>query len=137
MTFRIAPNLTLPEAVLSQHMAVLGKTRSGKSSVMRLFVEHLLDRKERVCVIDPKGDWHGLRASADGKSAGYPVVIFGGAKADVPLNAHAGASVAELVSTGNRPCVIDLGGWMVSSGRGSLSTSPARFSSRLTRRSGW
>jgi hypothetical protein len=31
----------------------------------------------------------------------------------VPLNAHAGASVAELVATGNRPCVIDLGGWMV------------------------
>lgn len=102
-----------PSAVLSQHVAVLGKTRSGKSSVMRLMVEQLLDQGQRVCILDPKGDWHGLRASADGKHAGYPVVIFGGERADVPLNAHAGSSVAELVATGNRPCVIDLGGWMV------------------------
>lgn len=102
-----------PEMILSQHTAVLGKTRSGKSSVMRLLVEWLMDRNERVCIVDPKGDWHGLRSSADGKKAGYPVVIFGGSRADVPLNAHAGASVAELVASGNRPCVIDLGGWMV------------------------
>ena len=110
---KLSDKLSLPGALLAQHMAVLGKTRSGKSSVMRLFVESLLARNERVCVIDPKGDWHGLRSSADGKHAGYPVVIFGGQKADIPLNAHAGASVAELVANGNRPCVIDLGGWMV------------------------
>lgn len=110
---KLSSDLSLPDAVLNQHMAVLGKTRSGKSSVMRLFVENLLGRGERVCVIDPKGDWWGLKSSADGKHAGFPVVIFGGSKADVPLNAHAGSSVAELVATGNRPCVIDLGGWMV------------------------
>jgi DNA helicase HerA-like ATPase len=31
----------------------------------------------------------------------------------VPINEHAGAHVAELFATGNRPCLIDLGGWMV------------------------
>ncbi|MGH2899540.1 MAG: hypothetical protein ACRDMZ_12760, partial [Solirubrobacteraceae bacterium] len=30
-----------------------------------------------------------------------------------PLNPRAGAAVAELVATGNRSCLIDLGGWMV------------------------
>lgn len=105
--------MKIPPAILAQHLAVLGKTGSGKSSVLRLLVESLLERNERVCVIDPKGDWYGLKSSRDGTKAGYPVVIFGGAHADVPLNAHAGASVAELVATGNRPCVIDLGGWMV------------------------
>lgn len=114
MKLDLGHNLKLPEAVLAQHMAVLGKTRSGKSSVLRLFVEALLERKERVCVLDPKGDWWGLKSSADGKRAGYGVVIFGGKRADIPLNQHAGASVAELVASGNRPCVIDLGGWMVS-----------------------
>lgn len=114
MKLDLGHNLTLPDAVLAQHMAVLGKTRSGKSSVLRLFVEALLERKERVCVLDPKGDWWGLKSSADGKRAGYGVVIFGGQRADIPLNQHAGASVAELVASGNRPCVIDLGGWMVS-----------------------
>jgi hypothetical protein len=105
--------MNLPIAALSQHIIVLGKTRSGKSSTIRLLVESLLDDKKPVCIIDPKGDWWGLKSSANGKQAGYPVVIFGGEHADVPLNAHAGGHVAELIATGNRPCIIDLGGWMV------------------------
>jgi hypothetical protein len=40
-------------------------------------------------------------------------VIFGGEHADVPINQSSGAAIAELVATGNRPCIIDLGGWMV------------------------
>lgn len=104
--------LAIPSAALAQHIALLGKTRSGKSSVARLLVEHLLDQKKPVGVVDPKGDWWGLKSSADGKQAGYPLVIFGGEHADVPINAHSGAHVAELVATGNRPYIIDLGGWM-------------------------
>lgn len=103
----------IPAAALNQHIALLGKTRSGKSSVMRRITEGLLDEHLPACIIDPKGDWWGLKSSADGKKAGYPVVIFGGEHADVPLNAHAGSHIAELVATGNRPCIIDLGGWMV------------------------
>jgi hypothetical protein len=103
----------LPKAVLDQHSLVLGKTRSGKSSTMRVMVERLLDDKKPVCIIDPKGDWWGIKSSADGKKAGYDVVIFGGTHADVPINAQSGKVVAELVATGNRPALIDLGGWMV------------------------
>jgi hypothetical protein len=103
----------IPDTVLTQHIVVLGKTRSGESSTMRLLVERLLDADKPVCIIDPKGDWWGLKSSADGKRAGYPVMIFGGEHADWPLNEHAGASVAELLATGNRPAIIDLGGWMV------------------------
>ena len=106
--------LPVPSGVFDQHIAVLGKTRSGKSSVMRLLVEHLLDQGEPVCIIDPKGDWWGLRVSADGKSEGYPVVIFGTHdRADITINDQVGADVAELVATGNRPSLIDFGGWTV------------------------
>lgn len=105
--------LPFPRKVLEQHTIVLGKTRSGKSSTMRLAVEDLLDRSEPVCIIDPKGDWWGLKSSADGKSPGYEIVIFGGKHGDVPINAASGKAVAELVAQGNRPCLIDLGGWMV------------------------
>lgn len=106
--------MKLPNEIYRQHITVLGKTGSGKSSALRLMVEHLLDEAKPVCIIDPKGDWYGLRLSKSGKSAGYPVVIFGGDHADVPINAHSGNHVAELIATGNRPCIIDLGGWMVS-----------------------
>lgn len=104
--------LPIPEAVFDQHVITLGKTRSGKSSAMRLMGEHLLDEDRPVCIVDPKGDWWGIKASADGKSAGYPLVIFGGEHGDVPLNARSGGAVAELVATGNRSALIDLGGWM-------------------------
>jgi len=105
--------LAIPDAALAQHVIALGKTGSGKSSKLRLIVEKLLDLQVPTCIVDPKGDWWGLKSSADGKHAGYPVVIFGGEHCDVPLNSHAGAHVAELVATGNRPCIVDLGGWMI------------------------
>jgi hypothetical protein len=103
----------IPDAALLQHVIALGKTGSGKSSALRSQVERLLDLGRPVCIVDPKGDWYGLRSGADGRSPGYPIVIFGGDHADVPINAHAGAAVAELIATGNRPALIDLGGWMV------------------------
>lgn len=99
---------TIPAAALNQHIAILGKTGAGKSYFARGIVERLLDENKRVCIIDPKGDWFGLRLGASGKSAGYPVVIFGGAHGDLPINAAAGGQIAELVATGNRPTILDL-----------------------------
>lgn len=107
--------LVIPEAALSMHVIALGKTRSGKSSKLRVLAEHILleHEPEPLIILDPKGDWWGLKSSADGKRQGFPLVIFGGEHADVPINEHSGAHVAELVATGNRSCLIDLGGWMV------------------------
>lgn len=99
-----------PEQALEQHSVFLGKTGSGKSYAMRGLVERLLADGKRVCIVDPKGDWWGLRSSADGKKAGYPIVTFGGEHGDVPFNAHVGSQIAELVGTGNRPCILDFGG---------------------------
>jgi len=108
-----ARELVVPRGIFTQHVAVLGKTRSGKSSVMRYLVEDLLERRQPVCIVDPKGDWWGLKLMADGKRAGFPVVIFGGEHADIPITPHVGAEVAELWATGNRSCLVDLGGWTV------------------------
>jgi hypothetical protein len=101
------------DRILAQHVVALGKTRSGKSSKLRVLVEWLLDHRRPVTIIDPKGDWYGLKSSADGKEPGYPIVIFGGEHADVPINDRSGAQIAEIIAAGNRPCLIDLGGWMI------------------------
>lgn len=105
--------LPIPAAALSQHIIALGKTGSGKSSKLRVLVEGLLEQQQPLTIVDPKGDWWGLKSSADGRRPGFPIVIFGGEHADVPINEHSGAHIAELVATGNRPALIDLGGWMV------------------------
>ena len=98
---------TIPKSALAQHIAVLGKTGSGKTYAVRGAVEQLLDRKERVCIIDPTGAWHGLRSSATGKSAGFPVVIFGGNHADLPLSGAHGEAIAETIGTSSTPAIID------------------------------
>jgi hypothetical protein len=111
---------------------VLGKTGSGKSSALRHVVEHLLAHNKRVCIIDPKGDWWGLKVVGRRQGPGYPVIMFGDFKepkaADVPINAQSGKHIAELISSGNRPCVIGFRGWSTRTCRCSGSTSRRRCS---------
>ncbi|MBZ0211201.1 MAG: DUF87 domain-containing protein, partial [Hyphomicrobium sp.] len=107
----IVPNI--PDAALDQHMAIMAMTGGGKSFTTRVIVERLLDADRRVCILDYTGVWYGLRSTADGKKAAYPIVIFGGEHADVPLNEAAGPTLAKIVAEGNRPCTIDLDGMTV------------------------
>ena len=79
-------------------MAIVGRTGSGKTYAAKSIVEIDLNQKARICVIDPTGVWWGLRLAADGKSAGFPMVIFGGVHADVPVSADQGEAVAGLIA---------------------------------------
>ncbi len=97
----------IPDAALAQHIAILGKTGSGKTYAAKGVVENILRAGGRVCVIDPTGAWRGLRSSATGKSAGFPVVIFGGEHADLPLGAAHGEAMAEIIGTSSTPAIID------------------------------
>jgi len=96
-----------PSNALEQHIAILGKTGSGKTYAAKGLVEGILSDQGRVCVIDPTGAWHGLRSSASGKKAGFAVVIFGGLHADLPLGAAHGEAIAEIIGTASTPAIID------------------------------
>jgi hypothetical protein len=52
--------------------------------------------------------WWGLRASADGSAAGYPVVVFGGRHADVPITTEMGAALGRMIANEALVCVVDL-----------------------------
>lgn len=97
----------IPAAALASHIAILGKTGSGKTYAAKGIVEGILSSGGRVCIIDPTGAWHGLRSSATGKSAGFPVVIFGGAHADLPLGGAHGEAIAEIIGTATDPAILD------------------------------
>lgn len=105
----------IPTAALAQHIAILGKTGSGKTSTAKAaIVEPLLDHGAQVCIIDPTSAWWGLRLSADGKRPGYErVIILGGERGDLPLSERSGEAVARLVTEQGASCIIDTGGFTV------------------------
>ena len=98
----------LPLSALDERVAIVGTSGSGKTYAAKGMVERLLDQQARVCVVDPLGVWWGLRAGADGASPGYPVVVFGGRHADVPLHEGMGAALGRLVGEHSLACVVDL-----------------------------
>ena len=98
----------LPLSALDGRFAIVGTSGSGKTFGAKGLVERLMDHGGRVCVVDPLGVWWGLRAGADGVSPGYPVVVFGGRHADIPLDAGMGAALGQLVGTRPLACVVDL-----------------------------
>jgi uncharacterized protein len=55
----------------------------------------------------PTPAWWGLRSNAKGTAAAFPVVVFGGEHADVPLSAHSGQAIAEIIGTTDTSAVLD------------------------------
>lgn len=99
---------SLPDAALDADIAIMGRKGGGKSYTAKGIVERLLDMGRRVLILDPLGVWAGLRTAADGEAPGYPVAIFGGLHADLPLDAAAAPALAGIVANNNLPAVIDL-----------------------------
>ena len=99
----------LPAAALDQRLAIVGTSGSGKTYATKGLVEMLMQAGARVCIVDPLGVWWGLRLAADGAAAACcPVVVFGGAHADIPLTAGMGAALGRLVGTQAMACVVDV-----------------------------
>lgn len=106
----------IPDAALDDRLAFVGTSGSGKTYAAGTAVERLLANNARVVIVDPLDVWYGLRLKQDGVRAAYPVVIFGGAKADLPLTEQAGALIGETVAAMAESCIISLGGFGTKSG---------------------
>lgn len=101
-------SFTLPAEAVTETFAILAKRGVGKTYTASVLTEELLKAGLHVCVADPIGVWWGLRASADGNSAGLPIIVLGGDHGDVPLEVSAGEVVANLVAEEGLSVVLDL-----------------------------
>ena len=71
--------IPLPLEALDDRLAIVGRSGYGKTNAAKVMAEKLLSTGARVCILDPTDSWWGLRLKPDGKGAGWPVAIFGGA----------------------------------------------------------
>jgi hypothetical protein len=107
-TIHLAPGLSLPLDIVTQTVGILAKRRAGKSYLARRLAEQLLKAGQQIVIVDPKGDWWGIRSAADGKAPGFPVTILGGERGDLPLEAPAGEVIAKLVVMERADVLLDL-----------------------------
>jgi len=103
----LADDLKLPLEWVQMATIVYGGRGSGKTYFGSVAAEEAWKQHVRFCVVDVKGDWWGLKSSADGKSEGIPVIVFGGDHADVPLDENAGAQVADIIASLEQPSILD------------------------------
>jgi hypothetical protein len=105
---RIADGLSLPMKAVTQTFTFLAMRGVGKTYAASVLAEEFCKAGLPFAVLDPTGAWYGLRSSADGKSAGYPVTILGGDHGDVPLEEGAGKVIAQLLADEAPQLVLDL-----------------------------
>lgn len=126
----LAPGLRLPLDIVTATVAVLANRGGGKSAVTHRLVELMYAAGLPVVVVDIKGDWWGIRSSADGSGAGLPFYIFGGDHGDLPLEPTAGELLADLIVDDRIPAVLDLSHMSKTQAR----TFATTFAERLYRR---
>lgn len=123
---KIAADLSLPLDVVTEKLAFLGRTGSGKSYAASKLAELMLERLAQTVILDPVGVWFGLRLGADGKGKGLEIPVFGGLHGDIPLEATAGSLVADLIVDRSLSAVLDVSQF--------IATEQARFATDFATR---
>lgn len=107
-SLKLGKGLDLPLEVVTQKLAWLGVTGSGKTYGATKLAEELWHAGAQFVALDPVGVWYGLRLDADGQSPGIPVPVFGGLHGDLPLDPSAGALVADLIADRRISAILDV-----------------------------
>ncbi len=105
---KISESLSLPLNAVTQKLAFLGRTGSGKTYGAGKMVEEMLDAQAQVIILDPVGTFFGLRLLEDGKTPGFSIPVFGGLHGDIPLEPTAGGLIADLIVDRGISMLIDV-----------------------------
>lgn len=101
---QLADRLSLPVDAVTEKLAFLGRTGSGKSYAATKLAELMLEAGAQVVALDVVGIWYGLRTG----DHGLKIPVFGGMHGDIPLEPTSGALVADLIVDRNISAVLDI-----------------------------
>ena len=92
----------MPPEFTTETAGILARKGAGKTYTAHVIAEELLENDQQIIAIDPLNAWWGLRSK-------YKIVIFGGDHGDMPLEAHMGHAIADLVTENpGMSCVLSL-----------------------------
>lgn len=111
MTIKLAKGFEIPLEAVTQTFAAIGRKGAGKTYLATMIAEQMLDADAQVVVIDPVGNWYGLRVDADGHSKGKDIFIIGGEHGDVPVVPEAGSRIARLLVEKHISAILDVSGF--------------------------
>jgi len=104
----LSPALALPLDAVTEKLAFLGRTGSGKTYAASKLAEEMHAARAQFVVLDPVGKWWSLRLAADGTAPGIAIPVFGGLHGDVPLEPTSGKLVADVICDRGISLVIDV-----------------------------
>jgi hypothetical protein len=104
----IAKELSLPHAAVTEKLAFLGRTGSGKTYAAQKLAELFDAAGAQFVCLDPVGKWWSLRLAANGRDKGLQIPVFGGLQGDVPIEPRAGAIVADVIVDRGLSAVVDV-----------------------------
>lgn len=107
-TLKLADGLSVPLEIVTEKVAWLGRTGSGKTYGAMKLAELMLEAGAQIGVLDPVGVWRALRVPSDKDGRAFEVVVFGGLYGDVPLEPGAGKLIADLVVDRGLSFVLDV-----------------------------
>lgn len=105
---RLAQGHSFPTDAVTQTFGFIARKGAGKTYAAMKLAEELYGVGAPFIVLDPVGNWWGLRVDADGLSPGLSVPVFGGLHGDLPLVSTAGALVAKIIVERDIPAVLDV-----------------------------
>ncbi|MEM9790851.1 MAG: hypothetical protein AAF842_10665 [Planctomycetota bacterium] len=91
----------LPDTLVTEATAVIGRRGSGKTNTGRVLAEGLHACGQQVVILDPLDAWWGLKTGADGDPGhGLPILVIGDERrphTDLPLRPEDGRLIADFL----------------------------------------
>lgn len=105
---QFAEGLSFDVDAATQAFGIIARRGAGKSYAAGKLIEGLAENEVQFVVLDPVGNFWGLRLAADGKKPGIDVPVLGGLRGDIPLSPDSGKLMADTVVETGRSFVLDV-----------------------------
>lgn len=98
--------ISLPRSAVTQKFAYIGKSGAGKTYATGKMIEEFYDANAQIIIVDPVGNWSGIRVTGTGP--GLEIPVMGGLHGDLPLYPESGEAVANYLAKWKMSAILDV-----------------------------